>query len=226
VDSAVLSFALIDTLTDHWPEFRTGFWVTVRLIVASFVVAMVVGTLVAALRIAPNKWLQRLGGIYVEVFRNIPLLVLLFISYAGLRRGGVDINAWVAGIGSLGLYTAAYVAEALRSGVFSVGKGQIEASLTLGFSYAETLRRIILPQAFRTVISPLGSLTIAMIKNSAIIGVSLLALPDLLKQARIVQARTFETNETFFWAAVGYLILTGAVTLVIRNLENRFAIRR
>jgi His/Glu/Gln/Arg/opine family amino acid ABC transporter permease subunit len=222
----VLSFALIDTLTDHWSEFRSGFWVTVRLIVFSFGLAMVVGTVVAALRIAPNKWLQRLGGLYVEIFRNIPLLVLLFISYAGLRRAGVDINAWVAGIGSLGLYTAAYVAEALRSGVFSVGKGQIEASLTLGFSYAETLRRIVLPQAFRTVISPLGSLTIAMIKNSAIIGVSLLALPDLLKQARIVQSRTFQTDETFFWAAVGYLILTGAVTLVIRNLERRFAIRR
>ena len=129
----MLSFALIDTLTDHWSEFRSGFWVTVRLIVISFGVAMVIGTLVAALRIAPNKWLQRLGGLYVEIFRNIPLLVLLFISYAGLRRAGVDINAWVAGIGSLGLYTAAYVAEALRSGVFSVGKGQIEASLTLGF---------------------------------------------------------------------------------------------
>ncbi len=88
----------------------------------------------AAFRIAPNKWLQRLGGIYVEVFRNVPLLVLLFISYAGLRRAGVDIGPWVAGTASLGLYTAAYVAEALRSGVFSVGKGQIEASLSLGFS--------------------------------------------------------------------------------------------
>ena len=107
----------------------------------------------------------------------------------------MDINAWTAGIASLGLYTAAYVAEVLRSGVFSVGKGQIEASLSLGFTYAATLRRIVLPQAFRTVISPLGSLTIAMIKNSAIVGVSLLALPDLLKQARIVQARTFETND-------------------------------
>ena len=217
---------MIDVLTDHWSEFSSGFWVTVRLVVVSFGIAMVVGTLVAALRIAPAKWLQRVGGVYVEIFRNIPLLVLLFISYAGLRRGGVDINAWVAGTASLGLYTAAYVAEALRSGVFSVGKGQIEASLSLGFTYPQTLRRIVLPQAFRTVISPLGSLTIAMIKNSAIIGVSLLALPDLLKQARIVQARTFQTDETFFWAAVGYLILTGTVTVVIRNLERRFAIRR
>jgi His/Glu/Gln/Arg/opine family amino acid ABC transporter permease subunit len=217
---------VLNVLTDHWSEFSSGFWVTVRIVAISFVIAMVVGTVVAALRIAPVKWLQRVGGVYVEVFRNIPLLVLLFISFAGLRRGGIDINAWVAGTASLGLYTAAYVAEALRSGVFSVGKGQIEASLSLGFSYAQTLRRIVLPQAFRTVISPLGSLTIAMIKNSAIIGVSLLALPDLLKQARIVQARTFQTDETFFWAAVGYLILTGAVTLLVRNLEKRYAIHR
>ncbi len=221
-----MPLALIDVLADHLSEFSSGLWVTVRLVAVSFAIAMVVGTLVAALRIAPSAWLQRLGGVYVELFRNVPLLVLLFISFAGLRRGGVDISTWVAGTASLGLYTAAYVAEALRSGVFSVGKGQIEASLSLGFTYGETLRRIVLPQAFRTVISPLGSLTIAMIKNSAIIGVSLLALPDLLKQARIVQSRTFETDETFFWAAIGYLLLTGAVTLAIRDLERRFAIRR
>ena len=217
---------LWEVFTDNFSEFSSGFWVTVRLVAISFAIAVTVGTLVATLRIAPVKPLNWIGGLFVEVFRNTPLLVLLFISFAGLRRAGLPIDAWVAGTASLGLYTAAYVAEALRSGVFAVGKGQIEASLTLGFSYAETLRRIVLPQAFRTVISPLGSLTIAMIKNSAIIGVSLLALPDLLKQARIVQSRTFETDETFFWAAVGYLILTGAVTLVIRNLERRFAIRR
>jgi glutamate transport system permease protein len=217
---------LLDVLTDHWSEFSSGFWVTCRIVAIAFVIAIVVGTLVAALRIAPSKWLQRLGGIYVEVFRNVPLLVLLFISFAGLRRGGLDITAWVAGTASLGLYTAAYVAEALRSGVFSVGQGQIEASLSLGFGYPETLRRIVLPQAFRTVIAPLGSLTIAMIKNSAIIGVSLLALPDLLKQARVVSSRTFQTDESFFWAAVGYLILTGAATVAFRVLERRFAIRR
>jgi ABC-type amino acid transport system permease subunit len=110
--------------------------------------------------------------------------------------------------------------------VFSVGRGQIEAGLSLGFTYPEVLRRIVLPQAFRTVISPLGSLIIAMIKNSAIVGVSLLALPDLLKSARVIQSRTFETNEAFFWAAVGYLLLTASVTVAIRALESRYAIRR
>jgi aspartate/glutamate/glutamine transport system permease protein len=217
---------LWDVLTEHFSEFSSGFGVTVRLVAVSFVIAMVVGTLVAAFRVAPLKPLNWVGGVYVELFRNTPLLVLLFISYAGLRRAGLPINAWVAGTASLGLYTAAYVAEALRSGVFAVGKGQIEASLSLGLDYRRTLRYIILPQAFRTVIPHLGSLIIAMIKNSAIIGVSLLALPDLLHQARLVNSRTFQTNEAFFWAAVGYLILTGLATVAVRRLETRYAIRR
>jgi glutamate transport system permease protein len=216
----------LDLLTGNLSELASGMWVTVRLVAISFGIAMGAGTLVAALRVAPSAWLQRLGGIYVEVFRNLPLLVLLFITFAGLRRAGVPVSPWVAGTASLGVYTSAYVAEVLRSGVFSVSRGQIEASLSLGFTYGATLRRIVLPQAFRTVISPLGSLIIAMIKNSAIIGVSLLALDDLLKTARVISSRGFQTDEAFFWAAVGYLTLTGLATLTIRFLEKRYAIHR
>ena len=217
---------LLTVLTEHIDELAGGLWVTFRLVVASFAIALVVGTFVAALRIAPSAWLRRAGGIYVETFRNVPLLVLLTLSYAGLRRAGVPIGQWTAGIASLGLYTAAYVAEALRSGVFAVSRGQVEASLSLGFSQAETLRRIVLPQAFRTVIAPLGSITIAMIKNSAIVGVSIIALGDLLKDARIVQAQTFKVEESFFWAAVGYLLLTASATVAFRVLERRLTIRR
>jgi His/Glu/Gln/Arg/opine family amino acid ABC transporter permease subunit len=215
----------LELLTDNFGALASGFSVTLRLVGASFAVAIVVGTAVAALRIAPSPWLQRLGGVYVETFRNVPLLVLLIISYSGLRRAGLPIGAWTAGIASLGLYTAAYVAEVLRSGVFAVNRGQIEAALSLGFDYPETLRRIVLPQAFRTVISPLGSITIAMIKNSAIVG-AVLAVDDILKEARIIGSRTFETDAAFFWAAVGYLLLTAAATVGVRVLERRYAIRR
>jgi aspartate/glutamate/glutamine transport system permease protein len=218
--------AFFDLLTDYSDEWLSGFWVTVRLVVFSFAIAMVVGTLIGAARVAPNRWIQRAGGLYVEFFRNIPLLVLLFIVFLGARDNGLAISTWVAGTLGLGLYTAAYVAEVLRSGVFSVSKGQIEASLSLGFTYGETMQRIILPQAFRTVISPLGSLIIAMIKNSAIIGASIIALPDLLKVGRVVNSRTFETLGAFFWAGVGYLILTILTTIAIRRLEVRYAIKR
>jgi His/Glu/Gln/Arg/opine family amino acid ABC transporter permease subunit len=217
---------MIDVLTNNLDDFASGLWVTTRLVAGSFVVALVLGTLVAALRVAPSAWLNRIGTVYVEVFRNVPLLVLLFIFFPGVLRGGVEITPWTAGIIALGIYTSAYITEALRSGVAAVSRGQREAGLSLGFSQAEVLRRIVLPQAFRTVIGPLGSITIAMIKNSAIVGASIVALPDVLKEARIVNSNTFQTTEAFFWAAVCYLLLTVTVTVVIRNLETRYAIRR
>jgi His/Glu/Gln/Arg/opine family amino acid ABC transporter permease subunit len=216
-----------DVLTNGLPEFVSGFLVTLQLVVLSFAIAVVVGIAVAALRIAPLKPLAWLGTFYVETFRNVPLLVLLFISFAGFARGGFPIPPLAAATGSLGLYTAAYVAEAIRSGVFAVGRGQIEAALSLGLPYRRVLVTIILPQAFRTVIPPLGNLTIAMIKNSAIVGASLVTIrPDLLKTARIIQNDTFRTTEAFFWAGVGYLLLTLTATVAVRYLEKRLVIRR
>jgi putative glutamine transport system permease protein len=217
---------LWEVLIRHFPEFRSGFLVTVQLVAVSFVIAVGVGLVIGALRVTPVRWVRLLGGLYVEFFRNIPLLVLLFISYLGLRRAGIEIGPWVAGTASLGLYTAAYVAETVRSGVFAVGKGQIEAGLSLGFPYRKVLSQIVIPQAVRSVIPPLGSLVIAMIKNSAIIGVALGLADDLLKQARLINSRTFQTNEVFFWAAVGYLILTVTATLAVRSLERRLIVRR
>jgi aspartate/glutamate/glutamine transport system permease protein len=217
---------LWEVLVRHFPEFRSGFLVTVQLVLVSFVIALSVGVFVGALRIAPVRWLRLVGGLYVEFFRNMPLLVLLFIAYAGLRRAGVEIGPWVAGTMSLGLYTAAYVAETVRSGVFAVGKGQIEAGLSLGFPYRQVLSQLVLPQAVRSVIPPLGSLVIAMIKNSAIIGAALALADDLLKQARVINSETFQYNEVFFWAAVGYLLLTVSVTFGVRVLERRLVVRR
>jgi His/Glu/Gln/Arg/opine family amino acid ABC transporter permease subunit len=217
---------LWEVLIRHFPEFRSGFLVTVQLVALSFVIAVGVGLVIGALRVAPVRWVRLLGGLYVEFFRNIPLLVLLYISYLGLRRAGIEIGPWVAGTASLGLYTAAYVAETVRSGVFAVGKGQIEAGLSLGFPYRKVLSQIVIPQAVRSVIPPLGSLIIAMIKNSAIIGVALGLAEDLLKEARLLNSRTFQTNEVFFWAAVGYLLLTVTATFAVRSLERRLVVRR
>jgi aspartate/glutamate/glutamine transport system permease protein len=217
---------LWEVLVRHFPEFASGFLVTLQLVTISLVVALGTGTLVAALRVAPTRILRGVGTVYVEFFRNIPLLILITIAYAGLRRAGVEIGPLEAGTASLGLYTAAYVAEAIRSGVFAVGRGQIEAALSLGLTYRKTLSIIVLPQAVRTVIPALGSLIIAMIKNSAIIGAIFALADDLLKQARLINSRTFQTNEVFFWAAVGYLLLTVPTTFIVRHLEKRLAIRR
>jgi His/Glu/Gln/Arg/opine family amino acid ABC transporter permease subunit len=217
---------LWEVLVRHFPEFRSGFWVTVQLVAVSFAIAMGVGLLVGALRVAPVRWIRWIGGLYVEFFRNIPLLVLLSISYLGLRRAGIQIGPWVAGTASLGLYTAAYVAETIRSGVFAVGQGQIEAGLSLGLPYGRVLSQIVIPQAARSVIPPLGSLIIAMIKNSAIIGAVFALADDLLKEARLNSSATFRYNEVFFWAAIGYLLLTVTATFAVRALERRLVVRR
>lgn len=216
-----------EVLKNSLPELTSGFLVTLQLVAISFVIAMIMGVVVASLRIAPLRPLKWIGAIYVEAFRNVPLLVLLFITFAGFARGGFPLAPMTAATASLGLYTSAYVAESIRSGVFAVSKGQIEAALSLGFTYRRAMGKIILPQAVRTVIPPLGNLTIAMIKNSAIIGASLVTIrPDLLKSARIIQNNTFKTTETFFWAAVGYLLLTVTATFVVRYLERRLTVRR
>ena len=211
-------------LTKYFPEFADGFLTTLRLVAVAFVIAMIVGTIVASFRVAPARPLKVLGAIYVEYFRNIPLLILLFIIFYGLPEE-LNIDEMVAGTVGLGLYTAAYVAETIRSGVFAVGKGQIEAALSLGMSYGQALRKVVLPQAIRTVIPPLGSLTIAMIKNSAIVGGGL-AVADLLRTGRDIQNKNLQTNETFFWAAVGYLILTVTATIIVRRLETKLTIKR
>jgi polar amino acid transport system permease protein len=228
------------------PLILKGLKATVVLALLAQGTGIAIGILVAVMRLAKNPVLTGLASFYVWFFRGTPVLVQLFFWFNGVPSVFKTLTIavpfthitlystpmvefmtpFMAAFLGFSLNEGAYMAEIVRGGILSVDEGQIDAAQALGMTSTLTLRRIVLPQAFRTVISPLGSLTIAMIKNSAIIGVSLLALPDLLKQARIVQARTFQTDEAFFWAAVGYLLLTGAVTLAIRNLERRFAIRR
>lgn len=217
---------LWEVLTRYFPELASGFWVSLQLIVISFAIAAVAGVLVAAMRVAPLRILRWIGGAYVEALRNIPLLVLLIIAFAGLRRVGLDVQRWPAATACLGLYTGAYVAEAIRSGVFAVGRGQIDAALSIGLSYRQALSKIVLPQAIRTVIPPIGNIVIAMIKNSAVIGISLLAITDLLKVGRNIQNLNGRTTETFFWVAIGYLLLTVPATFVLKHLERRLAVRR
>jgi His/Glu/Gln/Arg/opine family amino acid ABC transporter permease subunit len=217
---------LWEVLTRYFPEFASGFWVSVQLIAISLVIAMIAGVVVAGLRVAPVRALRWIGGAYVEALRNVPLLVLLFIAYAGLRRAGLDIQRWPAATACLGLYTGAYVAEAIRSGVFAVGRGQIDAALSMGLTYRQALTKVVLPQAIRTVIPPIGNIIIAMIKNSAVIGISLLAITDLLKVGRNIQNANGRTTETFFWVAVGYLLLTIPATIIVKRLERRLSVRR
>jgi glutamate transport system permease protein len=222
----------VDALINEFPRYWEGFVGTLRLSLFAAVGAVVIGTLLAAFRVSPVPPLRWIGTAWVTVFRNSPLAVMLFVFAFALPLVGVKFptfggNAFFwPGVTALACYTAAFVCEAVRSGINAVPPGQAEAARAVGLTFQQTLGAIVLPQALRTVVPPLGSVIIAMIKNSAIVGVSLGLADDLLKEARIVNSATFQTNEVFFWAAVGYLLLTIPATFLVRYLEARFAIRR
>src|SRR5215212_11737780 len=186
--------------------------------------SLALGTLVAGMRtsgVAPLRWLA-VG--YVDFFRNTPLLIQLYFYFFGLTRLGVQLSAFQAGVAALGIYTGAYVAEVVRAGILSVDRGQPEAARALGLSSFQTLRFVVLPQAVRTVLPPLGNLGIALIKNSALVGS--IALADLLHVADLIQSRTFRTFEVFTAVILFYLSLTLPLAWLVSRLERRLAVLR
>jgi glutamate transport system permease protein len=162
---------------DNQELFLTGFSWILRLTGASAVLALILGVLLAAMRVSPIPVLRWFGAAWVNVFRNTPLTLIIFFCYFGLFATlGLAVsddlilnNFWLGVIG-LSVYTAAFVCEAVRSGINTVPSGQAEAARAIGLTFAQTLRIIVLPQAGRAVIAPLGSILIALTKNATIVG--------------------------------------------------------
>jgi glutamate transport system permease protein len=169
----------MDVFTDpaNIDVYVTGFLWILKLTVAGAVGALVLGVLLAAMRVSPVPVLRGFGAAWVNTFRNTPLTLLIFFCYFGLYStlgltlsDDIDLNNFWLGVVGLSVYTAAFVCEAVRSGINTVPAGQAEAARAIGMSFAQTLRIIVLPQAGRAVIAPLGSIFIALAKNSTIVG--------------------------------------------------------
>jgi putative glutamine transport system permease protein len=211
-------------VVENLPLLLEGYRTTVIVSLLAMLLSLALGILVAGLRtsgVAPLQWLA-VG--YVEFFRNTPLLIQLYFYFFGLTRLGVRLSAFEAGVAALGIYTGAYVAEVVRAGILSVDRGQSEAARALGLSNIQTLRFVVLPQAVRTVLPPLGNLGIALVKNSALVGS--IALADLLHVADLIQSRTFRTFEVFTAVILFYLSLTLPLAWLVSRLERRLAVLR
>ncbi|MGH2758227.1 MAG: amino acid ABC transporter permease [Actinomycetota bacterium] len=211
-------------LVEHAGLLGSGYIRTVLLVAVSFVASLAVGTVVAVFRLAPLPVVPGLARAEVEAFRNTPLLVQMGLFWLGLGSIGIRLTPFVAAALALSLYTGAYVTESIRAGVATVGPGQREAAYAVGLTFTGSMRHIILPQAFRAVIPPLGNLFIAMIKNSAI--ASAIAVPELLYVSEVLDGRTFRTFEIFTGVLIGYLSLTLPAGAVVRRLERRLEIKR
>ncbi|KUH99185.1 amino acid ABC transporter permease [Mycobacterium sp. IS-3022] len=213
-----------------------AFWTTIQLTVYSGIGALVLGTVLAAMRLAPVPVLRWLGTTYVNVVRNTPLtLVILFCSFGLADTMGItlvdpesltsieDSNFRLAVLG-LALYTAAFVCETVRSGVNTVPLGQAEAARSLGLTFGQNLRLILLPQAFRAVIIPLGSVLIALTKNTTIASAIGVAEAALLMKEMIENTAAILTVGTIF--AAGFVILTLPTGLFFGWLGKRMAVTR
>lgn len=196
--------------------FLEGLRVTILTSLIALLCSFILGTIIAVMRIAPIKPLNWLGSVYVEFIRNIPVLVIVFFTYLAGSFSGM-----IAGTIGLTIYTAAFISEAIRAGILSVPKGQIEAARSTGLSYGQAMRLIILPQAIKIVIPPLGNQFLNLVKNSSLLAV--VAGGDLMYQGDLISAMTYVTFDTYIFVALFYLVLTIPLSIGVGYLEKRLA---
>ncbi|NSC24580.1 amino acid ABC transporter permease [Streptomyces albus subsp. chlorinus] len=214
----------MDVLTENFSLYGDGFWGTVRLTVYSSLLALALGVLMAGFRVAPVAALRAVGTTWVTVLRNTPLTLLFFAMLLGLPRFGIALPFELFAVLALGCYTSSFICEAVRSGINTVPLGQGEAARSLGMTFGQTLGTVVLPQAFRTVIAPIGSTLIALAKNSAIAGS--FSVVELLSTYKTLSENGYSVIWSFVWIAVGYLILTLAISALFHAMERRWGVAR
>ena len=214
----------MDVVLRHLDTYAAGFRMTLWLSVVSFALAMLLGIVVSTMRVSPVAPLRAAGLTYVETFRNIPLTVFFALAVFGLPKAGVNLSFWGFAVLVLSLYTGAFVAEALRSGINTVAAGQAEAARSLGLTFGQTLRYVVVPQAARTVVQPIGSLFIALVKNSAI--ASAFAVAELTQVLDQLAEREAATVALLVGTAIAYLLITIPAGLLTGVVERRVAFKR
>lgn len=230
---------------DNLDVFTRGFWLTLQLCFLSAVGAILIGTVVAVMRIAPVPPLRWVGTAYVTVFRNVPLTIVFFFSAFGLpvlgsnadflripglsvifSRLGIDLPYFRFAVIALSLYTGAFICEALRSGINAVPQGQAEAGRSIGLTFTQNLRLVVLPQAWQAAVVPLGSVIIAMIKNSALAGF-FGVVGDLTNSGYdLITGRSQPAIPILIGIGIYFLIMTVPLGILLNRIERRRAVAR
>jgi glutamate transport system permease protein len=216
----------MEVIIENLPLYWEGLLRTLFLSVVSGIIALIVGTLLAAARVSPVAALRGFSTVYVEIIRNTPLTIAFFFAAIVLPRLGVTFAQFeVAAIIALSAYTAAFIAEAVRSGVNSVPLGQAEAARSIGMKFGQVLSLIILPQALRTVIPPLINILIALVKNSSVAGAFFVL--ELFGYGRqMANANGDQVMAVLLGVAFFYLFLTVPLGILASTVERKVAIAR
>lgn len=210
-----------DLVVNSFPLLLVGAGVTIKITALSVALGVIIGLFIGIARISRIKILRVLSAVYVDFFRGTPLLVQIFLVYFALPViTGQRVDPFVAAIGSCGINSGAYVAEIFRAGIQSIDKGQMEAGRSLGMTWVQTMRYIIVPQAFKRVIPPLGNEFIALLKDSSL--VSVIGFEELTRRGQLIIAKTYGSLEIWISVAVIYLAMTLTISRFVDYLERRY----
>ena len=209
---------------DHWPELWHGLVKTIGLTLGGFAIGTLIGVTVAVFRVSPIRPLRVVGAVYVGFTVNSPLVFLVYLAFYGVPKLGLLINEFRTAMLAVAIYLGGYIAEALRAGMMTVPNGQVEAARSVGLTFAQTLRFVVLPQAFRSSVGPMAVLLNATYRNVAVAGIiGVLELVKAGKNAGEMTARPFP-----FFAAqfVVFVVLGLATGAVAQRGDHRVAVRR
>jgi polar amino acid transport system permease protein len=215
----MLDFRLV---TDFIPFMLKASVVTLQLSVVSILIGLVLGLIIALMKISTFKALSLIADFYLWIIRGTPMLVQLFIVYFGLPQIGIELSPFISSVIALGINSAAYIAEIYRGGILSVPKGQVEAAESLGMKYPTIMKKIILPQAIRVSIPSLGNQAIMMLKDSSL--ASLVTVSELMMVSQRFASTNFAFIEFYVAAAGFYLIMTTLFTFILNKVEVRMSI--
>lgn len=220
---AIFNAFQFEIIWNYRELFIRGVSLTLRLTLVGFSLGLMLGVILGLGRLSKNKFFYYPSKIYIDFFRGTPLLVQILIIHTALIPSlfGQSLGYFVSGALALTLNSAAYIAEIVRAGIQSLDKGQTEAARSLGMPKGMAMRYIILPQAIRRMVPPLGNELIALLKDSSL--VTVIAATDILYAAKVVQGATFRQWEPYLTAALLYLILTWLATKLIAFIEKRFS---
>ncbi|WP_288531461.1 amino acid ABC transporter permease [uncultured Secundilactobacillus sp.] len=204
----------------YWTLFLKGMWVTIELAVISIILGLILGIILALMKRSKIKLVHLIAKMYIGFIRDTPLLVQIYIVYIGLPMVlGIDVPDFATGIVALTLYSAAYIAEIIRSGIDSLPFGQSEAAISLGMSKRRVMLDIILPQAFKNILPALGNQFIGNVKDSSL--VSVLGITDLMFSAQTVRGSTALGLQPMIVASLLYLIMTWLLNTILAFIERR-----
>ena len=210
-----------ELINNSIPLLLTGAGITVEITALSVFFGFCIGIFVGVARLAKLRLIRYAAAVYVDFIRGTPLLVQIFLVYFALPAVfGSRVDPFLAAIAACSINSGAYVAEIIRAGIQSIDKGQMEAGRSLGLSWGQTMRYIVMPQAFKRIIPPLGNKFIAMLKDSSL--VSVIGFEELTRRGQLIIARTYASMEIWAAVAIIYLIMTLTISRLVAYLERRY----